>query len=273
MPELPEVETIRRVLEPVLMGQIIQSAEIVRPEVIAYPDAETFCREIAGQRIVSLSRRGKFLSICFESGSRAVLHLRMTGCLLLLPADAPREKHTHAIFQLDSGEELRFSDLRRFGRFWLLKPGEKDIYTGMDKLGLEPFDENLSAGYLKQRFGGSKRAVKTCLLDQTAVAGIGNIYSDEILFAAGIAPSRPACSLNDTEWARLAAAIPERLGYFIEKNALTLEEYLASGGREYRNTPFFQVYGREGQPCPHCGAALVRVVIGGRSSVSCPICQ
>lgn len=273
MPELPEVGTIRRVLEPALQGRAVQSAETARPEVVAHPDAGGFCRLLAGRRIISLARRGKFLSICFEDSSRVVLHLRMTGCLLLLPADAPREKHTHLVFRLDGGAELRFSDPRRFGRFWLLRPGEEDTYTGMGRLGPEPFDKSFDAGYLAGRLGGRKKAVKACLLDQGTVAGIGNIYADEILFAAGLNPARPACSLDGADWARLAAAVPERLCYFIEKNALTLEEYLAGGGREYRNTPFLQVYGRQGAPCPRCKTALARTAIGGRSSVYCPNCQ
>lgn len=136
----------------------------------------------------------------------------MTGCLLLTPADYPEEKHTHVIFRLNNGKELRFSDTRRFGRLWLLKNGEADT------------------------------------LDQSVIAGIGNIYSDEILFTAGIYPARPANSLNMEEWERLAAAIPERISNFIEVNRITPEEYLETKGQDYRNTPFLQVYGQEGKP-------------------------
>lgn len=273
MPELPEVETIRRVLEPQIKGLTITEVTVNRPEVIDHPTAEEFCQALTGQTIDIMTRRGKFLSVLLDSGDYFVLHLRMTGCLLLTPADYPAEKHTHIVFHLSSGDELRFSDTRRFGRFWLFRKGESDTYNGMDKLGLEPFDSGLTADYLQQHFGKRKKAIKECLLDQSVIAGIGNIYSDEILFASGIYPARPAKGMTHAEWERLAAIIPERLAYFIEKNALTPEEYLEGKGQDYRNTPFLQVYGRGGEPCPNCGAALCRMTIGGRSSVYCPGCQ
>ena len=273
MPELPEVETIRRVLEPQIKGVTITTVTVNRPEVIGHPTAEKFCQALTGQTIKAMTRKGKFLSVLMESDDYFTLHLRMTGCLLLTPADYPAEKHTHIVFHLSSGDELRFSDTRRFGRFWLFRKGESDTYSGVDKLGLEPFDIGLTADYLQQHFGKRKKAVKECLLDQSVIAGIGNIYSDEILFAAKIHPARPANSLTKAEWERLAAAVPERLAYFIEKNALTPEEYLESKGEDYRNTPFLQVYGRGGEACPSCGAMLLRMVVGGRGSMYCPKCQ
>lgn len=273
MPELPEVETIRRVLEPQVKGLSITAVTVNRPEVIGHPTAEEFCQVLTGQTIKAMTRRGKFLSVLLDSGDYFTLHLRMTGCLLFTSADYPAEKHTHIVFHLSSGDELRFSDTRRFGRFWLFRKDESDTYSGMDKLGLEPFDAGLTDYYLQQHFGKRKKAVKECLLAQSVIAGIGNIYSDEILFAAKIHPARPANSLTKTEWERLAAAIPERLAYFIDKNTLTPEEYLESKGQDYRNTPFLQVYGRGGEPCPNCGAVLCRMTVGGRSSVYCPKCQ
>lgn len=150
-----------------------------------------------------------------DSGDYIVLHLRMTGCLLLTPADFPEETHTHIVLRLSNKMELRFSDTRCFGRSWLFQYGETDIYSGVDKLGMEPLSPNLTAEYLSLHFGKRKRAVKVCLLDQSVVTGIGNIYSDEILFTAGIHPARPANSLKHAEWERIAATIPVRLSYFI----------------------------------------------------------
>ena len=268
MPELPEVESVRRILAPQLAGRRIVSLKVISPDVII--DADAFCREIAGQRIAELSRRGKYLSLWMESGDRMMVHLRMAGCLLCVPAGFLSEKHTHAVFFLDDGMELRFSDTRRFGRIWLIRQGEKE-YGGIEKLGPEPYD--LSADYLISRCAGSRRSVKTCLMDQSLIAGIGNIYSDEILFAAGISPQRPAVSLDEWEWENLALQIPRCLTYFTEKNAMTAEEYLASGGREYRNTPYLRVYGRGEKPCPVCGSTLEKILISGRSSVFCPSCQ
>lgn len=273
MPELPEVETIKRVIEPQIQGLMIDKVNVKRPEVVAYPAADEFCRLLTGQIISHMTRRGKFLAIQLGSNDCIILHLRMTGCLLITPADCPEEKHTHIIFSLNNGKELRFSDTRRFGRFWLLRKDEADTYSGIEKLGAEPLDKLLTAGYLNARLGKRKKAVKECLLDQSIIAGIGNIYSDEILFTAGIYPARPANSLTMEEWERLAAAILERISYFIEVNKITPEEYLKTKGQDYRNTPFLQVYGKEGKPCPKCGETLCRMVVGGRGSVYCPVCQ
>lgn len=273
MPELPEVETVKRLIEPQIQGLAIKSVTVNRPEVIAHPAADSFCKQLAGQTIDRMTRRGKFLMILLTSGDQIILHLRMTGCLLLTPGDWPQEKHTHIIFQLESGKELRFSDTRRFGRFWLLQKGEADTYTGLDKLGLEPFSPDFTVEYLCARFGKRRKAIKECLLDQNVIAGIGNIYSDEILFSAGIYPARPANSLTKEEWKRLTAAIPNRLSFFIEQSQITPEEYLKTKGQDYRNTPFLQAYGHEGEPCSICGETLCRMVIGGRSSTYCPDCQ
>jgi formamidopyrimidine-DNA glycosylase len=170
----------------------------------------------------------------------------MTGCLLVTPPDYPIEKHTHIIMRLNSGMEQCFSDTLRFGRFWLIQSGKKDTYSGISKLGLELLSDECNAQYLKSKFGKRKKEIKECLLDQSVIVGIGNIYSDEILFRAKICPTRPADSLMVREWERLAEMIPERL---------------------------LQVYGHAGEPCPNCGETLVRVVISGRSSVYCPNCQ
>lgn len=273
MPELPEIETIKRVIGPQIQGLEIREVLINRPEVIAHPGADEFSALVTGQRIASMERRGKFLMIFLENNSHIVLHLRMTGCLLAAPADMPAEKHTHVVFLLSSGKELRFSDTRRFGRLWLLQKEEDDTYTGIRKLGPEPFSSDFNGAYLKKTLEKRRKTIKECLLDQSVIAGIGNIYSDEILFSAGIFPTAPANSLKDEDWERLGQTIPQRLSYFIEKNQLTPEEYLETKGQNYRNTPFLQVYGREGKPCPICKKPLQRKVIGGRSSVYCPHCQ
>lgn len=290
MPELPEVETIKRVIEPQIRGLVIEKATVRRPEVVAHPDADTFCKALTNQVISHMERRGKFLMIVLQSGDRIILHLRMTGGLLLTPADDPEEKHTHIVLCLKSPAkqanlpkqdtveandslELRFSDMRRFGRFWLIRKDETDIFSGTQKLGIEPLTESVTVEYLNARFGKRKKAVKECLLDQGVIAGIGNIYSDEILFTAGIHPARPAASLTEKEWETLAAVIPERISYFIETNSISAKDYLQTKGRDYRNTPFLQVYGHAGKPCPKCRETLCKMVIGGRSSVYCPVCQ
>ncbi len=217
MPELPEVETVKSVIEPQVAGRTIERVAVRRPEVIAHPDAEAFCRRLAGQVFAGMARRGKFLVFHLASGGHVLLRLRMTGCLLATPGDCPEEKHTHVVFSLAGGKELRFSDTRRFGRFWLMESGEEDTYSGAASLGMEPFDSRLTGAYLQERFGRRKKAIKECLLDQSAIAGIGNIYSDEILFLAKIRPTCPACCVTAEKWQRLAEIIPKCLNYFIEK--------------------------------------------------------
>lgn len=273
MPELPEVETVRRVLEPQLGGEIIKDVQVGKPQIIAGMDAVEFARALQGRKITGMGRRGKFLSLILDNGDRVVLHLRMTGSLLVTPADFEAEKHTHVVIRLESGRQIRFIDQRRFGRFWLIRNGEEDTISGIHKLGIEPFDKRLTPAYLKERLYKRKKPIKECLLDQTLVAGIGNIYGDEILFRVRIAPEKKACDLKETEWKRLAKEIPLALQYYIEKNEISPEDYLAGKGGDYRNTPFLQVYGHAGEPCPVCGKPLKRSVIGGRSSVSCPKCQ
>ncbi len=273
MPELPEVETIKRVIEPQIKGLKIDEIIINQPKIIEHPSAEEFYSSAIGQTVCGMERHGKFLCVCLSNGSRIVLHLRMTGCLLLTSKEQPTEKHTHIVFGLNNETELRFSDTRRFGRFWLIKENEEDTYSGLGKLGIEPFDKSLTAAYLCEHFGKRKKTVKECLLEQSVVCGIGNIYSDEILFSAGVNPNRPASSISQGEWEILAVIIPERLNYYIEKNHISPEEYLQSKGQDYRNTPFLQVYGHAGEPCPKCGDTLCKSVIGGRSSVYCPNCQ
>lgn len=273
MPELPEVETIRRVIEPQIQGLAIEQITVRRPEVAAHPAADEFCRCLTGQVFDSMTRRGKFLVIRLKSRDKMIIHLRMTGCLLVTPAACPEERHTHIIFRLNNGKELRFSDTRRFGRLWFIRKEETDTYSGIEKLGKEPFAPDFTAEYLSVRLGKRKKAIKECLMEQSVIAGIGNIYSDEILFEARIDPARPANSLTGREWKRLAEIIPERLSFFIRKNEISPEEYLETRGQDYRNTPFLQVYGHEGEPCSVCGKSLCRMVIGGRSSTFCPNCQ
>lgn len=272
MPELPEVETVKRVIEPQIKGLGIAGVTVHDPKVVARPLADDFCRALEGQRISGMGRRGKFLYAYLESGDRIVLHLRMTGSLLLTPPGHLLEKHTRLIIHLDNGQELRFADLRRFGRFWLLRRGEADVFSGAERLGPEPFDAGFDASYLKSVFAKRKKAVKSCLLDQEFIAGIGNIYADESLFLAKIRPERPAATLAADEWERLAAAVREALLTGIEENRMSAEEYLAGRGRGYRYR-YLNVYGRAGEPCRRCGERLCRAVVGGRGSVYCPKCQ
>lgn len=273
MPELPEIETICRTVGPQIVGRRILSVDVAQPKVVETPDAGSFATRLTGDSFTGLGRRGKFLIAELGDGCRMVMHMRMTGCLLVAPPEVPPEPHTHITFHLDDSMELRFSDSRRFGRFWLYMPGDDIGSCGISKLGPEPSDPAFNADYLESRIGRSGRAIKECLLDQSLVAGIGNIYSDEILFDSGIDPARPACTLTHDEWCILARDIPEKLEYFTEMNAVSPEEYLEMRGKDYRNTPCLRVYGHGGEACPVCGTDLVKRTVGGRGSVYCPMCQ
>ncbi|TQS81579.1 DNA-formamidopyrimidine glycosylase [Candidatus Methanomassiliicoccus intestinalis] len=273
MPELPEVETVVNVLKPQIIDLTVSRITINKPQVIAYPAVEEFCTRLTGQKISGMKRRGKFIIICFASGDQLILHLRMTGCLLVTPAEDNIADHTHVIFELENNTQLRFIDTRRFGRFWMIKKGEEDNVSGINKLGIEPFDAVLTADYLQSILSNRKKTIKECLLDQSLIAGIGNIYSDEILFRANIDPMRKANTLNSCELERLAAEIPRTLEYYMEKNEITPEEYLKKQGRGYNNSSFLNVYGQDNKLCPVCGEILHRRVIGGRSSVYCQNCQ
>lgn len=204
MPELPEVEAVRRVIEPQIQGLAIEQIIVKRPEVVAHPTVNEFCCRLRGQICDRVVRRGKFLVIMLKSGDRIIIHLRMTGCLLLTPTDYPEEKHTHIILRLNSNRELRFSDTRRFGRFWLLQKGEADTYSGIEKLGKEPLAPDFTAEYLSARLGNRKKSIKECLMEQTIIAGIGNIYSDEILFGQ----DSPGAASKGINWRRMETSCP-----------------------------------------------------------------
>lgn len=273
MPELPEVETVRRITEPQVKGQTVLSVQIFNEKVIAYPDADTFATSLCGKTIAAVGRRGKYLLFPLDNGDRLFLHLRMTGQLLVTPASFPVQKHTHLTARLSCGKELRYIDVRRFGRSWYLRKDEPESLTGVDKLGPEPDDPKLTASYLKEMLRKKRNPVKEMLLDQTVIAGIGNIYSDEILFVSRIYPNKRCCDMTDEEWKRLAEMIPVTIEYYTIKNAVTPEEYLKGQGKDYKNTPYLKVYGRAGMHCPVCGSTLSRMSIRGRSSVYCPVCQ
>lgn len=273
MPELPEVETIKRIVCPQLAGRTIETTEVRNAQVIAYPESKCFSKALSGQIISNMSRRGKFLTIQLENGDRLSLHLRMTGQLTVVPESEPIEKHTHLIFHLSGGSQLRYIDTRRFGRFWLLRKGEADTVTGQNKLGLEPTDPAITGEYLKTLLGKRKKTVKEMLLDQAVIAGIGNIYSDEILFAAKIYPGTACRILNEYDWDKLAKKIPEIIIWGIESNNMTPEEYLRGKGKEYRNISQLRIYGRAGKPCVRCGTIIDKVTICGRTSCYCRSCQ
>ncbi len=273
MPELPEVETVRKTLSPKLIGRKITAVQVFQPSVIAYPQADFFSRFLCGQQISAIDRRGKFLIFRLKSGCNLIGHLRMTGRFLYNSPDYPRPKHCHIIFTLSDGNELRFVDTRRFGRMWLILADEQDNISGIHRLGPEPFDEICTPQYYHQSLRKKTIPIKQALLEQSLVAGLGNIYVDEALFAAKINPLRPANSVNLAEWQLLAKAICDVLSSAIANNGTTFRDYVDGEGKEGQNMPFLQAYGRYNQPCSNCGEPLSKIKISGRSTCYCTKCQ
>jgi formamidopyrimidine-DNA glycosylase len=227
---------------------------------------------LRGHAVISVERNGKYLLIGFDADAWLVIHRKMSGNLLLRPADAPPEPHTHLEVGFDDGSLLRFVDARKFGRVYLFgSRAERDAFLAA-RLGPEPLDE-LDADLLAKLVRNRRGRIKSLLLDQAFVAGVGNLYADEALWAAKLHPLRTADSLSRAELRRLAEAIKEVLTLGIERRGTSFSNYRDADDRPGDNQAFLQVYGRESEPCPRCGTPISRVVIGGRSSHFCPRCQ
>lgn len=273
MPELPEVETVRKTLQPKLVGLTITGIEIILPKVIRTPEPEEFKEKITGRKIVRVNRRGKYLLINLSGNFSLVVHLRMTGRLVYSEKNLPLSKYTHIIFDLSDNHQLRFADMRQFGRLWLVPTEALGTLTGFRTLGIEPLDDLFTREFLKKELRRRHAKIKPLLLDQTFIAGLGNIYTDEVLHRAKINPERLATTLTPREIARLYHAIKDVLQEGIENRGTTIRDFIDGDGQQGGYQGKLKVYSREGEPCPHCGYKIVRKKVGGRSSYFCPVCQ
>ena len=275
MPELPEVETVCRGLNQLTSGLTIKGGQVLLPRMLAYPiSVSEFYQGITGVAIAQWERRGKYLLAKLSQGWLGV-HLRMTGQLLWLSQDTPLQKHSRIRLFFENNRELRFVDTRTFGKFWLV-PAEKplpEIITGLQKLGPEPFSSEFSIEYLAAKLAKSHRHIKTILLDQGLVAGIGNIYADEALFKSGIRPEAIACELTKKQIEALHQAIIEVLEAAIQKGGTTFSDFVQVTGTNGNYGGIAWVYRRRGQPCRVCGTSIEKIKLGGRSTHFCPICQ
>lgn len=272
MPELPEVETVRRGLERTVVGATIVRAKVFGARTIRRQAPRTFERQVTGRKIEGVGRRGKFIFVDLDEGTLAV-HLRMSGQLLLVDEpNAVTLPHTHAVISFDDGRELRFVDARTFGELFYCGVGGVDLASVVDRLGIDPLLDGVDAQRLESLFAGRRAAVKTLLVDQRLVAGIGNIYADEICFVARLRPDRPAGGLTRTELVHLAQAIVGVLTAAVEMNGSSLRDarYVTLFGEPGRFQSRHAVYGRTGEPCLRCGRPIERVVIAGRSAHFCP---
>src|SRR5262245_13113286 len=273
MPELPEVETVRRALAPVLEGRRLERVRIDDVRLTLPLDPHGVARRLRGERIARVDRRGKYLMLRFESGRVLLVHLRMTGsfrhaALGKLGDDAYRR----ATARLDAGSALGYRDVRRFGTWLLLEPDEVEPYLAK-RLGPEPLDGGFTPRTLAARLANRRVPVKTAILDQRTVAGVGNIYADEALWRARIHPLREARSLDTAEVRALHRAIRRALEVGIARQGSTLTDYRQPNGEPGGMQHEFKVYGRLGEPCDRCGTPIVRIVVGGRGTWYCPICQ
>lgn len=273
MPELPEVETVRRTLQPKLTGLMFTGVQILLPKMIRTPDPEEFKEKIKDKKILKVSRRGKYLLINLSCGYTLAVHLRMTGRLVYCMNDKPASKHTHVIFHLDNGNQLHFSDIRQFGRMWLVPTASLGDLAGYKDLGVEPLDELFTRDFLKKELRRRHTRIKPLLLDQTFIAGLGNIYTDEALHRAKINPERLATTLSPREAAHLHHAIRDVLLESINNRGTTVRDFADGDGRSGSYQELLRVYNREGKPCLRCGQKIEKKKVGGRSSYYCPACQ
>jgi formamidopyrimidine-DNA glycosylase len=273
VPELPEVETIVSDLRPHLVGRTIMRCELACPTIVRHPEPEEFIDAVVGRRIESIGRRGKYILIRFANDVLLVVHLGMTGQLRLVDATAPLEKHTHAVFFLDNNKQLRYRDPRRFGR--LLLGTEEALVSSkkMPRLGPEPIDPDFAADELYRRLHKRRTALKAVLLDQSAIAGVGNIYADESLHRARLRPDRIAGAVSKKSAQRLHEALRESLQTAIANRGSSVDTYRDAWGEVGGQQEKLLVYGRAGEPCFTCGRPLSAVRIAGRTTVFCRRCQ
>jgi formamidopyrimidine-DNA glycosylase len=267
VPELPEVETVRRRLEPVLRGRRLRTVTISDPRLTRPYDPDEVAAELQDELVAEVGRRGKYLLLRFSSGRVLLVHLRMTGGFLLEPGS-----HERAVLELDDGRRVAYRDVRRFGTWLVLEPDEVDAYLA-GRLGEEPLDALFTVARLGERLAGRRAPIEAALLDQRTLAGLGNIYVDEALWRAKLHPLRPAESLDRKELARLHRAVRTSLEHGLARQGATLRDYRLPDGESGSMQHEFKVYGRDAEPCDRCGTPIAKIRVAGRGTWFCPACQ
>jgi formamidopyrimidine-DNA glycosylase len=273
MPELPEVETVRVQLAPALTGRRFEHVEIFDSRLTRPFDPAEFASALAGERVGSVDRRGKYLVVRFDSGRSLLIHLRMTGSIRHAARGALAEDpYRRAVVRLDDGSDVVYRDVRRFGTWLFLEPGELEPYLAT-RLGREPLARAFTARRLAERLRGRRAPIKAALLDQRTLAGMGNIYADEALWRARIHPLRPARELTDADVDRLTRGVKDALRAGIARQGATLRDYATPNGGRGTMQTVFKVYGRGGEPCERCGTPIEKIRVAGRGTWYCPRCQ
>jgi formamidopyrimidine-DNA glycosylase len=274
VPELPEVETVRRTLEPAIGARILRIAHSGKPLRLGRPiPLAAIRRALRGRRIVGLRRHGKYLLVDVEGDAALIVHLGMSGRFRLVGPRAPQAPHTHLRLVLDDGRELRFVDPRRFGQIDLVRRGQEHAHPSLAVLGRDPLVEGLPGGWLHAAAPPRDVPLKTFLLDQSVIAGVGNIYASEALWRVRLPPTRRARTLAAAEARALARAVRAVLAHALGKGGTSLRDFVDADGREGDAYDYLKVYGREGEPCPRCRTSIRCTPIQGRATYFCPTCQ
>jgi formamidopyrimidine-DNA glycosylase len=278
MPELPEVESVRRQLAPALEGHRFEHVEISDPRLTRPHDPFEVARELEGERVTKVDRRGKYLIVRFESGRALLIHLRMTGSLRHAEdgehgvETLPEDPHRRAVVNLDDGSDVAYRDVRRFGTWLLLEPSEVDTYIDA-RVGPEPLEDGYKAKDLAEKLAHRRAPIKAAILDQRTVAGVGNIYADEALWRAKVHPLTPANELTPDEVKAVHKGIRASLQAGVRRQGSTLRDYQLPDGSSGTAQDRFKVYGRTGLPCPRDGTPIDKIRVAGRGTWYCPTCQ
>ena len=272
MPELPEVEQVKRTLSPHVVGKKIIAVDVRLPRLIQYPAADVFVDKLVGKTVEGIERKGKYLRLNLGRDLYLLIHLRLTGALLAVKKVASEPLYAKIKFALAGDEDLWFTDIRTFGTLYLIDHGDK-VIEGYAGLGPEPLSEELTAEYLTPIISRKSAAIKGVILDQKVIAGLGNIYADEALFVAGILPDRNADLVTVEECEKLIAAINQVIAQGIKNHGTTFRDYKDGNGNQGSNQKYLLAYGRKGKPCKTCGTILEGSKVAGRGTTFCSHCQ
>ena len=272
MPEMPEVETVRRTLLPLIKGKTIKEVTVWYPKIIT-GDAKEFKRQLVGKKITTIDRYAKYLLIRLSGNLTVVSHLRMEGKYRLVKINTKKDKHDHVQIVFSDNSALRYNDVRKFGRMQLIKTGTEKEKTGISKLGAEPNSAAFTVSYLQNGLVRKKKNIKNTLLDQSVVAGLGNIYVDEVLWETKIHPLSQANTIPAEKVAQLHDNINSLIELAIAERGTTIHTYLDANGKTGGFQKMLQVYGHKGEPCVRCGTPLEKIKVNGRGTTFCPKCQ
>ena len=272
MPELPEVETVKETLKLKLLNRTIKDVSILYPGIIEYPEVSIFKNNIQNQQVHDLLRRGKWIIIELDN-YYLLSHLRMEGKYFFKTNKDEILKHEHVIFKLDNNTELRYMDVRKFGKMWLIEKDKINDIGPLKELGLEPWDNELTPEYLKNKFKNKKLPIKTLLLDQSIITGIGNIYANEILFMSKINPLDTQDKLTSVDLQNIIDNTKKELESAIKKGGTTIRSYTSVDGVHGLFQQELYVHGKENNKCPICKSSIIKIKVGGRGTYYCPKCQ